>query len=95
MKGGWRVRLTSRFERDYKSLSVDVQKQVLACIKDLALDPIPSARRAHSITPAGRRPQVFSIDVSSNKAYKLSFEIDGDCAVLRRVGTHREIDRLA
>lgn len=95
MKGGWAVRVTERFAKDYKRLPVDIRRLVDDCINDLALDPIPNSRRPHSISPAGRRPQVFSLDVTTNKAYKLSFELDGNCAVLRRVGTHREIDRLA
>ena len=93
MKGGWAIRLTDRFVKDFKSLPIDLQKQVEACIKDLGVDPIPNTRRAHRISIAGHRPQVFSVDVSSNKSHKLSFEIDGNTAVLRRVGTHRELDR--
>lgn len=95
MKGGWCVRLSARFKRDFKSLSIDLQKQTLACIQDLGTDPIPAVRRAHSISPSGRRPQVFSVDVTPNKAYKMSFELEGNIAIVRRVGPHKEIDRLA
>lgn len=36
-------------------------------------------------------PDVYSIHVSGN--YKLSMEISGSRAILRRVATHDEIDR--
>lgn len=39
-------------------------------------------------------PKVFTIDVTPNKAYKISFEYgDSGAVVLRRVRTHKEIDR--
>lgn len=92
MQGGFGIALTERFKKDYKKLSPDLQKAVDDCITDLAKDPIPASRRAHRIN-TGQFPKVFSLDVTSNKSHKLSFEIDGNQAVLRRVDTHREIDR--
>jgi mRNA-degrading endonuclease YafQ of YafQ-DinJ toxin-antitoxin module len=92
MQGGYGIAFTERFKKDYKSLSPDLQNAVDDCIADLAKDPIPASRRAHRIN-AGQFPKVFSLDVTSNKSHKLSFEIIGNQAVLRRIGTHREIDR--
>jgi mRNA-degrading endonuclease YafQ of YafQ-DinJ toxin-antitoxin module len=92
MQGGYTIAFTERFKKDYKALSTDVQDAVDACILDLEKDPLPAVRRGHRIN-AGRFPKVFSVDVFSNKSYKISFEINGKEALLRRVGTHREIDR--
>lgn len=92
MQGGYGIAFTERFKKDYKSLSPDLQTAVDNCIKDLAKDPIPATRRAHRVNN-GQFPKVFSLDVTSNKSHKLSFEINGTQALLRRVGTHREIDR--
>ena len=92
MQGGLQVAFTERFNRDFKRLPADVQDAVRECIKDFAKDPIPASRRAHRINTK-QFPKVFSVDVTSNKAYKMSFSIEGEAAILRRVGTHREIDR--
>lgn len=95
MKGGLAYRITDRFERDYRGLQVDLQRAVDECIFDLESDPIPSSRRPHSVTPRGTRPNVLTVDVTANKSHKLSFHIEGRVAVLRRVGTHKQIDRGA
>lgn len=92
MQGGFTVAYTDRFKRDYDRLPVDIRQQVNDCIRDLAKDPIPTSRRAHCIDRASK-PKVFSVDVTSNKSWKLSFQIEGQVATLRRVGTHKEIDR--
>jgi hypothetical protein len=93
MKGGLALTMTLSFERDYSRLSVDVQKEVDECIEEFARDPLPPGRRPHSVTPRGQKPTIFSMDVTSNKAYKLSFHLENGGAVLRRVGTHGQIDR--
>jgi mRNA-degrading endonuclease YafQ of YafQ-DinJ toxin-antitoxin module len=92
MQGGFKVAFTDRFKRDYKALPTDIRHQVDECIRDLAKDPIPTSRRAHCIDRASK-PKIFSVDVTSNKAWKLSFQLEGQVATLRRVGTHKEIDR--
>lgn len=92
MDGFARVAVAGTFERDYRRLSKDVQRAVDACIRDLYKTPIPAARRAHRINEHAN-PKVFSVDVTSNKSHKMSFSIEGDMCLLRRVGTHKEIDR--
>ena len=62
---------------------------------DIQKDPMPGVRRPHSVTPRGKKPTVYTVDVTANKAYKMSFQMDGDTAILRRVGTHKAIDRQA
>lgn len=95
MKGGFRYEFGERFKRDFKRLDPEMQGRVTECIKDLLKDPIPASRRAHRIN-TDQFPKVFSVDVTSNKAYKLSFHLsdDGQTVHLRRIGTHSEIDRI-
>ncbi len=94
MQGGFTVSITERFRKDYQRLSPDIQRAADDCIADLAKDPLPASRRAHRIN-TGQFPKVFSVDVTGNKSYKMSFHLEGGNAVLRRIGTHKEIDRAS
>lgn len=87
------VRFSPEFERDYVKLPPELRAAAKACVEDLERDPIPSSRRPHSVTPRGHRPVIYTVDVLSNKSYKLSYHVEGRVAVLRRVGTHKQIDR--
>lgn len=93
MAGGFNgVERTSTFLRDYKNLTEQQQADVKECLRDLLADPVPAARRLHRIT--SNKPKVYSVDVYPNKSYKISFEIvEGNVVRLRRVATHRDIDR--
>ena len=92
MKGGLSFVMTKLFERDFKRLPLDIQKQALACISDLEKDPLPQSRRPRSVTPKGHKPVIFTIDLNSNKSHKMSFHLEDGVAVLRRVNTHAKID---
>lgn len=83
-----------KFVKDLKGLPADVQAAVKLAIADLMKSPIPTSRRLHALH-GFRNPKVFTIDVFSNHSYKISLEIDGKLATLRRVGTHKVIDRAA
>jgi hypothetical protein len=80
-----------KFDREMKGLKPDVLEAAKDAILDLFKDPIPSVRRLHSLS-GHKNPKIFTIDVFSNKSYKISLEIDGELATLRRVATHKEID---
>lgn len=80
------------FQNSYKRLAGDLQDACREAIADLLLNPLPKARRFHALC-GYRDPKVFTVDVTSNHSHKLSFEIQGTVAVLRRVGTHTHIDR--
>lgn len=58
----------------------------------LVQQPVPSAWRFHRLH--GYKPGLYTIDVWTNKSYKASFHLDGDVAVMRRVGPHKAIDRM-
>lgn len=92
MPGGFAVlERTNAFKRDFKSLDQNLQEEVKKAIKDLGLATIPASRRFHCVDQ--NRPKVYTVDITSNKSHKMSFEINGTGVTLRRVGTHREIDR--
>lgn len=79
------------FKRDVKGLPLDIRDALALCLKDLLKDPIPSGLRLHGLHREHRG--IFSIDVTSNHAYKATFTIEDGIARLRRVGTHKQIDR--
>jgi hypothetical protein len=95
MHGAVSVSYTDAFKKDFSRLTPEIQKLATECIGDILRDPIPGVRRPHNVTPRGKKPTIYTADVSDNKAYKLSFHMEGRCAVLRRVGTHKAIDRNA
>ncbi len=82
------------FTNDYEKLPDNIKLLVLQALKDLCREHIPARLRLH---PLGgyRNPKVYTIDVAGNHAYKASLSIDGETARLRRVGTHKQIDRTA
>lgn len=93
MRGASGVAYLDSFKKDASKLDASTQRLIADCISVLLKDPIPGARRAHNLTPRGNKPTIYTVDLTPNKAYKLSFHMDGQVAVLRRVGTHKAIDR--
>jgi hypothetical protein len=75
-----------------KCLPPEILRAAKEAIADLLKFPIPASRRLHALH-GFRNPKVFTIDVLANHAYKISLEIDGQKANLRRIGTHKVIDR--
>jgi hypothetical protein len=93
IRGGLSIKLVPRFISEYQSLSIDMRRETDACISEFRRDPLPNARRPHVVTFRGVKPMIFTMDVTKNKAYKLSFIIKGKVAVLLRVGTHKVLNR--
>lgn len=85
------VELLPKFKKDYDSLDSGLQRDTDDAIRDLMKNPIPSTRRLHALR-GYKNPKIFTIDVRSNKSYKMSLEINGTHAILRRVATHKTID---
>jgi hypothetical protein len=86
------IKRTGRYERNYNALPIDIRKAADDAVDDLLKDPIPTIRRLHPLS-GFKNPKIYTIDVVSNHAYKISLEIDGEVAILRRIGTHKVIDR--
>jgi mRNA-degrading endonuclease RelE of RelBE toxin-antitoxin system len=81
-----------KFEKDLKRLPPDILDAAKDAIRDLFQHPVPTRRRLHALH-GYQNPKVFTIDVTANHSYKISFEINGHTANLRRVSTHKVIDR--
>ena len=79
------------FQRCLKKIPVDIRPQVNDAISDLAEDPIPG-RLGFKKLSGYRNPNIYTIMVGGNHAYKVSMEIVNGVAVLRRIGTHKQID---
>lgn len=85
-----RVTYGSRFKKEYKKLSNGMQDEVNATIDSLMAENRPAGIRFEKLKGYAN-PNIFTVHVTGN--YKLSFEINGSTAFLRRVGNHNEIDR--
>ncbi len=80
---------TDTFRRDYKRLAPALQERVKEALERLLDNPVPPGLRLEKL--AGH--DLYTIHVTPNHSHKLSFGLEGGIAVLRRVRTHKEIDR--
>lgn len=71
-----------------RKLPHDIQAAARTAIEDLVSDPHPRKYRLEKQTA-----EAWTIHVTRNHSHKLSFSLDGDTAILRKIGTHKEIDR--
>lgn len=77
------------FERDFKKLTAELQELVRKKLDDLLAEPRPPGLRFEKLK-GYKRPDIYTIHITGN--YKMSFEIEGDIAILRRVANHDKID---
>lgn len=77
------------FKRSLRKIA-DTQ-MVIDAMDDLMRDPLPSKLDFKKLK-GYKNPNVYSVTICGNHAYKLSFEIKDEVAILRRVGTHKQID---
>jgi mRNA interferase RelE/StbE len=83
-----RVSFTKPFHRDYKGLPENMQKQIDKQIVQLIENPKhPSLH----IKKMEGRLSVWEARIT--KGYRMTFQVDGDVFVLRRVGTHSILKR--
>ena len=85
-----RARLSRRFKREYKKLTDDLKSHVDKKLRDLFAKVRPPGLRFEKLQGYSK-PAYYTIHVTGN--YKISMEIEGDEALLRRVAPHDEIDR--
>jgi mRNA-degrading endonuclease RelE of RelBE toxin-antitoxin system len=79
-----------RFHKDYDKLPIEQRDLVDAKLQDLVRDPRP-AGLAFEKLKGYSDPDIYTIHVTGN--YKISMEIAGSLATLRRVADHDEMDR--
>lgn len=93
--GGLRIEaldFTEKFKRQLNALSPDLRRQAEEVLRQLLEDPIPRGLRFHKLN-GYRNPCLYTVTVTGNDSHKISFSIDGNVAVLRRVATHKHVDR--
>ncbi len=83
-----------RFRLAYKRLDPTMRDRVKEALRKLYQKPIPAGVDFEKLKGYSN-PDIYTIHVDGN--FKISLEVerrDGEClAVLRNVGTHKEIDR--
>lgn len=84
----WRP--SRRYGRDFKKLTQQLQELVGIKLDDLKANPRPPGLGFEKLK-GYKDPDIYSIHITGN--YKVSFEITGTSAWLRRVAPHDEIDR--
>lgn len=80
------------FQNRLKSLPDEIRADAIEVIKDLLKDPMPKRIRFHR-HEGYSRPTIFTVHVTRNHSHKLSLELRGTTAILRSIGTHKQIDR--
>ena len=80
------------FESDAKSLDVNTRAVLREALTLLLTNPRAKRLRLHTLKGFGK-PTIYKIDISSNKAWQVTFELDGNTAHLKRVATHKEMDK--
>lgn len=94
-QGGVQIRtvaFTDRFKGEYKKLSPELKERIKEVLRDLVKSPPPRSLRFEKLH-GYRNPSIYTIHLTTNHSYKISMSIEGDRAILRRVATHKEIDR--
>jgi len=87
-----RFDLSKRFLSDVRALPENVRSAANTALKLLKQNPRAKSLRLHTLKGT-RKPTIWKIDVLPNHSWQIAFEMDGTTAVLRRIGTHRDIDR--
>lgn len=80
------------FQNSYKALPEDVKVAFKEAYRLLLQEPQPKRLRLEKLS-GYKKPGIYTIHVTANHSHKLSFELVGTVAELRRIGTHKEIDR--
>ncbi len=79
------------FDRDYKKLSPELKIEVKERLRELLQNPMPKSLRFKPYTD--KKLPLFAIHVTGNHSHKISMLVKGSTATLRRVNTHKKIDR--
>jgi len=84
------VRPTEEFLVSYHRLPLVIQEAVNGALRDLASEQIPASRCVRQL-PGSTNPRVYTLKPTWNEPYLLSFEADGEVAVLRGVNRYEII----
>jgi len=84
------VKFSTKFQKQFKKIPPEIKKLVPEKLKDLLKKPFPSGLKFEKLKGCNK-PDVYTVHVTGN--YKISMQIEGDTAILRRIGNHNNIDR--
>lgn len=87
-----RFAFSERFQAELQKLQPDVIKAVKEALALLQNNPVAKSLRLHPLTGLPK-PTVWKIDVFTNHSWQVTFELNGTTAELKRVSTHKSIDR--
>lgn len=80
------------FDNDYKKLSPEVKQYWEERLPLLYEHPIPKKMRFEKLH-GYKNLSLYTVHVTPNHSHKVSMEIQGSKAILRRIGTHKKIDK--
>lgn len=83
---------TESFRKELAACPLEVRQAVKDVLKKIRKNSDSGVLRLHPLK-GYPKPTIYKIDVTSNKSWQISFEMDGTTAVLRRICTHGEMDR--
>ncbi len=83
---------SERFASDLRSAPAEVQGAALEALRLLQANPSAKSLRLHTLKGMPK-PTVWKIDVYANHSWQITFELNGTVAELKRLGTHKTIDR--
>jgi len=87
-----RFAFSERFQAEFQKLQPDVIKAVKEALELLQNYPAAKSLRLHPLTGLPK-PTVWKIDVFTNHSWQVTFELNGTTAELKRVSTHKSINR--
>ncbi|OJU91381.1 MAG: hypothetical protein BGO13_13140 [Burkholderiales bacterium 66-5] len=83
---------SGRFVSDLRSAPIEVQQAAQEALRLLQTNPSAKSLRLHPLKGMPK-PTVWKIDVFVSHAWQITFELNGTVAELKRLGTHKTIDR--
>lgn len=83
---------SATFKRDAGKLDPACRQLLADALADLTKYPQPARLQLEKLK-GYRNPNIYTIHFTPNNSHKASFEYKEGIAIMRRVGTHRAIDR--
>lgn len=87
-----RFAYSERFKLELQKVQPDVAKAAMEALELLQNNPLAKSLRLHPLTGLPK-PTVWKIDVFANHSWQITFELKGTTAELKRIATHKSIDR--
>ncbi len=83
---------TARFDADVRKAPPDIVAAAETALKKLQENSRAGCLRMHPMQGLPK-PMVFKLDVLANHSWQITFEMHHETAHLRRLATHKSIDR--